>query len=112
MKVVVTGAAGFIGSHLAEALVATGHDVVGVDSFTDYYDPARKRQNAAGLDVLELDLADADLDALLDGVGAVYHLAGQPGVRRASVRASSTTSAATSTRAPACSRRPRGAALG
>jgi UDP-glucuronate 4-epimerase len=77
----VTGAAGFIGSHLAEALEAAGHDVLGIDSFTDYYDSARKRANAEGLDVLEADLVTADLDALLDGVEGVYHLAGQPGVR-------------------------------
>ena len=62
-------------------LLADGHDVVGVDSFTDYYDPARKRENAERLDVLEADLLDADLDGLLDGVDGVYHLAGQPGVR-------------------------------
>ena len=51
MRYLVTGAAGFIGSHLAEALAARGDDVVGLDSFNDYYDPARKRENAAGLDV-------------------------------------------------------------
>ena len=81
MRALVTGAAGFIGSHLAEALLERGDDVVALDAFTDYYDPARKREDAAGLDVLEADLLDADLDALLDGVDAVYHLAGQPGVR-------------------------------
>lgn len=81
MRYLVTGAAGFIGSHLAEALVAGGHDILGVDAFTDYYDPARKRENAAGLDVLEADLVTADLDLVLDGVDAVFHLAGQPGVR-------------------------------
>ena len=80
MRLLVTGAAGFIGSHLVEAL-EPDHDVVGVDAFTDYYDPARKRANAAGLDVVEADLVTVDLDALLDGVDAVYHLAGQPGVR-------------------------------
>ena len=53
----VTGGAGFIGSHLAEALVAAGHDVVGIDCFTDYYDPALKEENARSLDVLRLDLA-------------------------------------------------------
>ncbi len=79
MRYVVTGAAGFIGSHLAEALQAQGHEVVGVDCFTDYYDPALKEENAAGLDVLRLDLADEDLP--LDGVDGVFHLAGQPGVR-------------------------------
>jgi len=76
---VVTGAAGFIGSHLAERLVALGHEVRGVDCFTDYYDPALKRENAQGLDVLELDLAAEQLE--LDGVDAVFHLAGQPGTR-------------------------------
>ena len=79
MKYVVTGAAGFIGSHLANALVAGGHDVLGVDSFTDYYDPALKEENAAGLDVARTDLADEDLD--LAGVDGIFHLAGQPGVR-------------------------------
>ena len=81
MRYVVTGAAGFIGSHLSEALGAAGHDVLGVDSFTDYYDPARKRENVEGLDVVEADVAAAELEPLLDGVDGVFHLAGQPGVR-------------------------------
>ena len=79
MRWVVTGAAGFIGSHLSEALVERGDEVVGVDSFTDYYDPREKEENAAGLDVLRVDLADDGLG--LDGVDGVFHLAGQPGVR-------------------------------
>jgi UDP-glucuronate 4-epimerase len=79
MKFVVTGAAGFIGSHLAEALVEQGHDVLGVDCFTDYYDPELKEENAAALDVARIDLAEEDLD--LGGVDGVFHLAGQPGVR-------------------------------
>lgn len=79
MRFVVTGAAGFIGSHLAETLRARGDDVVSVDCFTDYYDPAEKEENARGLDVLRIDLADETLD--LDGVDGVFHLAGQPGVR-------------------------------
>ena len=79
MKFVVTGAAGFIGSHLAERLSAQGHDVAGIDSFTDYYDVALKEENARGLDVQRLDLAVEDLE--LDGVHGVFHLAGQPGVR-------------------------------
>jgi UDP-glucuronate 4-epimerase len=79
MKYVVTGAAGFIGSHLAEKLLAGGHEVFANDCFTDYYDPALKEENAAGLDVVRLDLAEEDLD--LDGVDGVFHLAGQPGVR-------------------------------
>ena len=79
MRYVVTGAAGFIGSHLAEALQEQGHDVVGIDCFTDYYDPARKEQNARGLDVRRLDLAEDALD--FAGFDGVFHLAGQPGVR-------------------------------
>jgi UDP-glucuronate 4-epimerase len=81
MRYVVTGAAGFIGSHLCGALEGSGHDVTPVDCLTDYYDPARKRENAQGRELLELDLADADLAPLLDGVAGVFHLAGQPGVR-------------------------------
>jgi nucleoside-diphosphate-sugar epimerase len=81
VRYLVTGAAGFIGSHLGEALLAGGHEVFGVDAYTDYYDPERKRENARELDVLEADLAAVDLDAVLDGVDGVFHLAGQPGVR-------------------------------
>lgn len=79
MRYVVTGAAGFIGSHLCERLEAAGHEVVAVDCFTDYYDLALKEENARGRDVLRLDLAEDALD--LDGVDGVFHLAGQPGVR-------------------------------
>jgi UDP-glucuronate 4-epimerase len=79
MRYVVTGAAGFIGSQLAEALQSAGHTVLGIDSFTDYYDPALKERNARGLDVRRLDLARDDLD-FTDWDG-VFHLAGQPGVR-------------------------------
>jgi len=78
-RFVVTGAAGFIGSHLAEALLADGHEVAGWDSFTDFYDPALKEENARGLDVRRLDLAADELD--LAGFDGVFHLAGQPGVR-------------------------------
>jgi len=81
VRYVVTGAAGFIGSHLAEELLAAGHDVVGVDSFTDYYERSRKERNAASLDVLEADLAVAPLEPILAGADGVFHLAGQPGVR-------------------------------
>ena len=79
MRYVVTGAAGFIGSHLAQALQEAGHDVTGVDCFTDYYDPAEKEENARGLDVRRLDLAEEELD--LGGVDGVFHLAAQAGVR-------------------------------
>jgi UDP-glucuronate 4-epimerase len=81
VRYVVTGAAGFIGSHLAEALAAEGHEVVGVDSFTDYYDPELKEQNAAGLDIVRADLAEDPLGELFAGAEGVFHLAGQPGVR-------------------------------
>jgi UDP-glucuronate 4-epimerase len=78
-RFLITGAAGFIGSHLAEALAGAGHDVVGLDSFTDYYDPRLKEENAAALDVRRLDLARDELD--FSGLDGVFHLAGQPGVR-------------------------------
>lgn len=82
----VTGAAGFIGSHLVERLLAEGHTVTGVDCFTDYYDPALKRANLEGargnprFSLIELDLAAADLGPLPD-VAVVFHQAAQPGVR-------------------------------
>src|SRR5579862_9180775 len=79
MRYAVTGAAGFIGSHLGEALLARGDDVVGIDCFTDYYDPALKEENAVGLDVRRLDLAGDELD--FAGFDGIFHLAGQPGVR-------------------------------
>src|SRR6266699_6865986 len=78
MRYAVTGAAGFIGSHLAETLVGAGHAVVGVDCFTDYYDLAVKEENARGLDIRRVDLAEAPLD--FSGLDGIFHLAGQPGV--------------------------------
>jgi UDP-glucuronate 4-epimerase len=78
-RYLVTGAAGFIGSHLVEALLARGDDVVAVDSFTDYYDPSLKEENAQAFEVARLDVAHDSLP--LDGVDGVFHLAGQPGVR-------------------------------
>ena len=86
-RVVVTGAAGFIGSHLCERLLELGHKVVGVDSFTDYYSHARKEQNLeacrsnSDFTFEELDLVESDLRRALSGASVVYHLAGQPGVR-------------------------------
>jgi len=87
LRVVVTGVAGFIGSHLSERLLAAGHEVVGIDCFTDYYERSRKEQNlemSRSSDRFRFeaaDLVDADLAPLLDGADAIYHLAGQPGVR-------------------------------
>jgi nucleoside-diphosphate-sugar epimerase len=79
MRYVVTGAAGFIGSHLLRALLERGHEAVGWDAFTDYYDRALKEENAGGLPVERLDLTIDALD--LSGRDGVFHLAGQPGVR-------------------------------
>ena len=87
MKTVVTGAAGFIGSRLSAALLRAGHSVIGIDSFTDYYEPALKRTNIEpliqqqGFALVEADLAVAELDPLFADTDVVFHLAGQPGVR-------------------------------
>jgi UDP-glucuronate 4-epimerase len=83
----VTGAAGFIGSHLCQRLVGDGWRVRGVDCFTPYYDPAQKERNIAGLsrdprfDLERVDLGHVDLAPLLAGVDTVWHLAAQAGVR-------------------------------
>lgn len=79
MRYAVTGAAGFIGSHLSESLIAAGHEVVGFDCFTDYYDTALKEENARDLDVRRVDLAEDPLD--FSGFDGIFHLAGQPGAR-------------------------------
>src|SRR6476469_7341293 len=86
MRALVTGAAGFIGSSLTSRLLADGHEVVGVDALTDYYDPLLKRANLRRiahprLRVIEADLNELDLVPLLADVDVVYHQAGQPGVR-------------------------------
>jgi UDP-glucuronate 4-epimerase len=90
MNVLVTGAAGFIGSHLCEALLREGHEVTGLDNFDPYYDRALKESNLTGLSTapgfrfMELDLRDraATEAAVAQGWDAVVHLAGRGGVRR------------------------------
>jgi len=85
MKIVVTGAAGFIGSHLAEKLVAQGHTVVGIDCFTPYYSRDLKDLNVSdlekkGISILPLDLATDDISHAVKDVDFIYHLAAQPGI--------------------------------
>lgn len=87
MLALVTGCAGFIGSGLARSLLDSGWSVRGVDCYTTYYDVAVKRANIdplranARFELLDVDLLDADVRALLEGVDVVFHQAGQPGVR-------------------------------
>jgi len=86
-RALVTGVAGFIGSTLAEELLESGWEVVGVDAFTDNYPPARKRENLAAalrhprFRLEEADLRHAPIEPLLSGVSHVVHLAALPGVR-------------------------------
>jgi UDP-glucose 4-epimerase len=87
VKVVVTGAAGFIGSHLVEECLRRGWSVVAIDSLTTYYSPTAKVHNADHFrrhercTYIEHDVLDVDLPALLDGTSVVFHLAAQAGVR-------------------------------
>ena len=86
-KCLVTGAAGFIGSSLSERLLDLGHEVVGVDCFTDYYSRDQKTANiqkalaSPGYRFIEGDLNELDLAGLLSGIERVFHQAAQPGVR-------------------------------
>ncbi len=86
-KNIVTGAAGFIGSHLAEALLTQGETVIGVDEFNDYYDPDLKRKNIAHLltdpnfKLIEGNIQSLDWRSLLMNVDIIYHQAAQAGVR-------------------------------
>ncbi len=86
-RVLVTGAAGFIGSSLVDELLARGHEVVGVDNFLDNYGRDVKLANLraardhAAFTFDEIDLAHGDLEDVVDGVGAAFHLAARPGVR-------------------------------
>ena len=87
MRALVTGCAGFIGSHLTESLLGDGHDVLGVDCFNDNYERSQKLANLRtalhfdGFRFARCDLADADVSRLLDGRDVVFHLAAEPGVR-------------------------------
>jgi len=85
MRILVTGAAGFIASHLCEKLRDLGHEVVGLDNFNDYYSPALKRLNASdlkakGIDVIEIDLNDNLQTVFKNPYDYIYHLAAQPGI--------------------------------
>jgi nucleoside-diphosphate-sugar epimerase len=87
MRSVITGVAGFIGSHLAEKLLALGHEVVGVDKFLDNYARRFKDSNLSqfanhpSFSFINDDLASIELSRLLTGADYVFHLAAQPGVR-------------------------------
>lgn len=88
MKIVLTGAAGFIGSHLAERLVGDGHEVLGLDNFDEFYSPATKRANLEALgdsstfSLREIDIRDREsVTAALNGAETVIHLAARAGVR-------------------------------
>ncbi len=87
MRILVTGAAGFIGSWLSEKLLALGHDVTGIDCLTDYYSPQIKRRNIEAalqnprFKFLEQNLLETDLHMLLGECDVVFHQAAQAGVR-------------------------------
>ncbi|GHC55201.1 NAD-dependent epimerase/dehydratase family protein [Ulvibacter litoralis] len=90
MKVLVTGAAGFIGSHTSERLAEMGHEVVAIDNFSDYYDVSLKQLNAEalakkGIAIQEIDLRlDTLTTVLTEGVQAIFHFAAQPGISASS----------------------------
>jgi UDP-glucuronate 4-epimerase len=87
MHTLVTGVAGFVGSHLTDALLARGDTVRGVDCFTPYYETAEKERNVAparshpNFELVAGDLRTSEIEPLLDGVDAVFHQAAQAGVR-------------------------------
>jgi nucleoside-diphosphate-sugar epimerase len=87
MRCLVSGVAGFVGSHLAERLLADGHEVYGIDAFIDYYPRSLKEKNLAGarswerFTFIEGDLLTVDLPPLVEGVDWIFHQAAQAGVR-------------------------------
>lgn len=90
MKILVTGAAGFIGSHTAESLKSLGHDVIGLDNFNDYYSLDLKHLNSKalaekGISIIQKDLRDEDLsDSLPKDINYIFHFAAQPGISQTS----------------------------
>lgn len=86
-KYIVTGAGGFVGSHLTEALLNRQEEVIGIDEFNDYYDPSLKRKNIASFEnhpnfkLIEADVQSVDWPTLLADAEVVYHQAAQAGVR-------------------------------
>lgn len=85
-RALVTGAAGFVGSHLALQAAENGYDVIAVDSLTPYYDTRLKKEGAealldSGIEFVEADLRELSLPELLSEVDVIFHQAGQPGVR-------------------------------
>lgn len=86
MKILITGIAGFIGSHVAEHLHSLGHEVIGIDNFSDYYPILLKTKNAAvlkakGIEILQEDLRDiATISKLPDSIEYIFHFAAQPGI--------------------------------
>lgn len=88
MRILITGAAGYIGSNLALEAKSQGFEVSGTDVFTSYYNSElkrfnEKRLNEAGIEIANVDLAEASLEELLGGAEGVVHLAGQPGISKA-----------------------------
>ncbi len=90
MKILVTGAAGFIGSHTSERLSAMGHEVVGIDNFSDYYDVSLKQLNSEllkkkGINVLKMDIRTDDLSKVIsEEIDFVFHFAAHPGISASS----------------------------
>lgn len=85
MKIAITGVAGAIGSHLAERCIVEGHEVIGIDALTDYYDPRLKQATgkileSKGVKMYYENLLDANLDLILNDTQIIFHLAAQPGI--------------------------------